>query len=46
MPGEKLVASGRLLLWLNGEPLYADQHHLSRAGVFYLEDLLDKAFTP
>lgn len=44
IPAEKLVDHGRLLLWLEGEPLYADQHHLSRAGVFYLEDLLDKAF--
>jgi hypothetical protein len=43
-PWNKLVSDGRLLVWNGREPLYADQSHVSRAGAFYLEDLLADAF--
>lgn len=45
-PRQKLIADGRLLLWFEGKPLYADKTHLSSAGVFYLEELLAVAFAP
>jgi hypothetical protein len=43
-PWNKLVSNGRLLVWHDREPLYADQSHVSRAGAFYLEGLLTAAF--
>jgi hypothetical protein len=45
-PRQKLISDGRLLLWHDGKPLYADKTHLNSAGVFYLEDLLAVAFAP
>lgn len=45
-PHEKLITAGRLALWENRQPLFADQDHLSTAGAFYLEGLLGGVFTP
>jgi peptidoglycan/LPS O-acetylase OafA/YrhL len=43
-PWNKLVSEGQLLVWNDRKPLYADESHVSRAGAFYLEDLLAEAF--
>ena len=34
-----------MLLMANGKPLYIDDNHLSVAGVEFIEDLLDAAFS-
>lgn len=43
-PSRKLVHDGKLLLWHERKPLFADQSHLSTAGAWFIEDLLAAAF--
>ena len=42
-PQNKLLNHGSLILWRDRKPLYADGSHLSSAGAFYLEDILEAA---
>jgi peptidoglycan/LPS O-acetylase OafA/YrhL len=45
-PAEKMIIQGKLLLWNDHKPLFADLTHLSEAGAFYIRDLLAVAFRP
>lgn len=45
-PHERLCSATNCLTYAEGEPLYYDSHHLSRAGVAYIADLLEPIFAP
>lgn len=42
-PGEALCLSGRCLAYIDGQPLYLDDQHLSAAGSLLLEPLFEAA---